>query len=114
MEDQRVNRKISFFLSAFTAACAAVSTTAVADTPQAKPSMSRAAILSDAQLDQITAGTVVMQHVIINHGNAVAESGNSNTHLHCVNCVPAPVDKGHLHNIVNPSHTVTHCKGVSC
>jgi len=111
-----VNQKIRFFLSAFTAAFAAISTAAVAENIcHAQPSASRAVMLTDAQLDEITAGAVDMIQVNINNGNAMVDK-SANGHVHCVNCIPvAPeLDKARLQIINNPSQTVTHCKGVSC
>ena len=107
--EEALNRKSRVFLFALTAACAAISTTAVADDARPQGSASRAALMTDAQLDEITAGEVTGQHVIINNGNALVDKGTD--YIHCVNCVPFPTP-AHVQIVNNPSQTVMHCKGI--
>lgn len=75
--------------------------------------------LTDAELDNITAGSAIVTTAVVNPGNAshFKISGDPTTgraHLVCVNCAELPPGIDQLHIVQNPSGTVFHCKGAGC
>ena len=75
--------------------------------------------LTDAELDNITAGSALSLNVISNSGNASVLRGDltsTSGPITCVNCaqVPLPPAVEHLHVVQNPSGIVFHCKGAGC
>ena len=96
-------------ISALAAACTMLATGASAEDTSAAQQPSRAVPLSDAQLDEITAGATTQLHVISNSGNA--DKLKFGDHLQCVNCFGLSTDGKaiHLQIIQNPAQTVIHC-----
>ena len=78
--------------------------------------------LTDAELDNITAGSVLSAHIISNSGQASVfrsniDSAGVSGHLVCVNCALTAGLPGveHAHVVQNPSGMiVAHCKGAGC
>lgn len=82
---------------------------ALADT--VAPSQERQAVkLSDAQLDNITAGSATVLTAVLNPGNAFVFKADDLTNAHCVNCGDFG-GNGRLILIVNPARTVSKCSG---
>ena len=78
---------------------AAMSTSALANdgaTKAATQAQSAAVKLSDAQLDEITAGAAVSEVVIFNRGQAEVgwRLNPSENHSMCINCVPVDSSAG--------------------
>jgi hypothetical protein len=76
--------------------------------------------LTDADLDNITAGSAISANVISNSGQASVfringDPTSGSSHVVCVNCAEIPLPPGaQAHLVVNPSGTVAHCKGAGC
>jgi len=88
-------------------------------TAKTEPVVSQAIQLTDAELDNITAGSALVSTGISNPGNAsvMKISGDPLTgraHLVCVNCELLPPGVDQIHVVQNPSGTVFHCKGAGC
>ena len=84
-------------------------TQALADTV-APAQASQAIKLSDAQLDNITAGSATILTAVLNPGNAFVFKADDLTNAHCVNCGDFG-GNGRLILIVNPARTVSKCTG---
>jgi hypothetical protein len=100
-------RKTVLVIAAFAASMSAFAQGPALQTPQGTNS---AVKLSDAELDNITAGSgALVAIVIFNPGNASID--NAGTGFHCVNCAPNPFDggKARLILIQNPARIVSHC-----
>lgn len=94
---------------------AVVSSSALADktaVDKTDTATSKSVVLSDAELDNITAGSAVVFTAVLNPGNANVLQINSLTNAHCVDCFPNPTG-GNVRVILiqNPSHTVFKCSG---
>lgn len=78
---------------------------------------SQAVKLSDAELDNITAGSATVMTAIINPGKALVTKFNSDlTNVHAVVGLPAdqnPYDGGKFRFVMvtNPAQTITKCSG---
>src|SRR5258708_26595076 len=75
---------------------------------KADTAISKSVVLSDAELDNITAGSATVFTLVLNSGNAsVLKVNDSFTNAHCVNCSPNPFG-GDAHSILihNPAQTV--------
>src|SRR4051812_45156176 len=71
-------------------------------------------MLSDAELDNITAGSAMVVTVVFNNGNASIEPTIGN-HFQCINCADFPLPGvTKLVGVVNPARTVIHCVGSGC
>jgi hypothetical protein len=99
------------------AAVAMMSTNAIAERPvsQARPEANGPAKLSDAELDNITAGSAFVGVGVFNTGTAsVLQINNAGTNAHCVNCVPNPFGgNARVILIQNPAQTVFKCMGAA-
>lgn len=88
-------------------------TQALAD-DAAPAATSQAVKLSDAELDNVTAGSAIVSTAIFNAGNAEVLKFNEDPtfpHAHCVNCGGSnPFDgKARFITVVNPARTVMKC-----
>lgn len=95
------------------AALGFAATHALADNTVPAPK-SQAVKLSDAELDNITAGSAFVETVVFNPGNAnVLRINEGYTNVHCVNCAPNLFDggKARVIYVVNPAQTVFKCVG---
>ena len=109
MKEKNVKR---LMVAAVTALFAAISMSAMADevAQAAKPQAVR---MTDAQLDQVTAGGATSLNVIFNPGNAdVSKLNPANNHATCVNCdlgiTPPPGTSG-VTAVFTPNGTlITH------
>lgn len=84
-------------------------TQALADT--VAPALpSQAVKLTEAQLDNITAGSATVLTAVLNPGNAFVFKADDLTNAHCVNCGDFG-GNGRLILVVNPARTVSKCTG---
>src|SRR5436190_5450283 len=89
---------------------AMASTTVLADNSAVDKTAanSKAVALTDAELDNITAGSATVIMAVFNSGNASVIKFDDPTNAHCVNCVsPSPFD-GHakIMSIQNQGHPI--------
>ena len=108
-DDRGPDMPTRILVSALAAACSMLATNALAEDSPVAHQPSRAIPLSDAQLDEITAGATTQLHVILNNGNA--DKLKFGDHLQCVNCFGGSSDGKaiHLQVITNPAQTIVHC-----
>ncbi len=107
-------KKLGLALAAsFAMSSVAFAEDAVLSKDATQPNASRAVQLSDAQLDEITAGTTTTIVAVFNPGQAEVMKGELTGHFLCVNCIPGFEEKGKLMIIVNPARTIIRCTGLS-
>jgi hypothetical protein len=83
--------------------------------PKTAPAVSQAVQLSDAELDNITAGTAQHTTVVMNAGKANVFNFDGVKRAQCINCAEFPVPGvERLHVVINPAQTVFKCVGVAC
>ena len=89
-------------------------------TAKTEPVVSQAIQLTDAELDNVTAGSALVSHAVFNSGNASVfklsgDPASGSARLVCVNCTEV-VFPGveHIHAVQNNSGIVFHCKGAGC
>ena len=77
--------------------------------------------LTDAELDNITAGSALVSHAVFNSGNASVfkvsgDPASGSARLVCINCTEVGLPAGieNIHAVQNPSGIVFHCKGAGC
>ena len=96
---------------------AMASTSALAQNTSADKSgtvVSKSVLLSDAELDNITAGSASVAMVVLNSGNANVSRFDDPTNLHCVNCGPNIFGgNAKVMLIDNPGHPVFKCMGAA-
>ena len=76
--------------------------------------------LTDAELDNITAGSALVSHAVFNSGNASVfklsgDPASGSARLVCINCTEVVLPGvEHVHAVQNKSGIVFHCKGAGC
>jgi hypothetical protein len=99
------------------AVLAVASTSALADqtaADKAAAPTSKSVVLSDAELDSITAGAAIVGTVVFNNGNASVFRA-TDSRVQCINCAElegAGISKAII--VINPARTVFRCVGVGC
>jgi hypothetical protein len=81
---------------------------------KADAATSKSVVLSDAELDNITAGSASVVMAVFNSGNADVSRLDDITNAHCVNCASNPFGgNAKVMLIQNPGHTVFKCMGAA-
>jgi hypothetical protein len=96
---------------------AMASTAAIAEDAAAEKAIaptSNAVKLTDAELDNITAGSATVLMFVFNPGNASVFRPADDGGFHCVNCIEAVPGIKKLMLVVNPAKPVFHCVGAAC
>jgi len=102
-----------------TAVLAMASTAAIAEDAaleKAGVATSKAVKLTDAELDNVTAGSATVLMFVFNSGNASVFRPAEDGGFHCINCVDAPPGISKLMLIVNRGHPdgLIRCTGPGC